>query len=318
MTTERSWQHLNKPLPETFPARHYSRNTLNRLLAAKEIARIRPGIYAYTTPETVKPHSTFEQRRIHQLLLISAAQWQLKPHEVVSHGSAAALWGLLVPEPEEEVHITVAEGAQIRRQGERRHLLYLPESHVTTRHAIRVTTLERTIVDCMRTAKPMEALAIADHALARGVSREQCLSINAALRSPKRRKRTTCLLNRATSLAESIPESYMRYVAWLAGMTDLVPQYQVRLEGRTFRLDIGAPQLKIALEYDGRIKYADSPDALYHEKLREDILRRAGWLVVRVVAKDLHNIHGLVARMRAAMRARGIVEYADIDPVLRE
>lgn len=60
----------------------------------------------------------------------------------------------------------------------------------------------------------------------------------------------------------------------------------------------------IALEFDGRIKYADgNVEVLMAEKRREDGLRALGWIIVRVEWSDLENPARLFAKIRRAMAA---------------
>lgn len=55
------------------------------------------------------------------------------------------------------------------------------------------------------------------------------------------------------------------------------------------------------VEFDGAVKYADGDRrVLFDEKRREDALRRAGWVVVRLVWTDLSDPDGLTRRVVAA------------------
>lgn len=65
---------------------------------------------------------------------------------------------------------------------------------------------------------------------------------------------------------------------------------------RTFRVR----GTRVLVEFDGAVKYADAR-ALFEEKQREDALRRAGWVVVRVVWSDLGDPARLRRRLQQAM-----------------
>ena len=77
------------------------------------------------------------------------------------------------------------------------------------------------------------------------------------------------------------------------------------------RVDFAWPALGVVGEFDGRIKYGrdlapeqDPTEVLWHEKLREDLLRELGWLVVRWVWADLHAPRGVVRPPRTRPGAR--------------
>lgn len=81
---------------------------------------------------------------------------------------------------------------------------------------------------------------------------------------------------------------------------DLEPQVEIRAEGRLFRTDFRVRGTRVLVEFDGAVKYVDRA-ALFEEKQREDALRRAGWIVVRVVWSDLAEPARLRRRLRNAL-----------------
>ena len=67
------------------------------------------------------------------------------------------------------------------------------------------------------------------------------------------------------------------------------------------------PSWRVALEYDGRGKYAGgAPDALVREKRRQDAITEAGWRLVRVTWADLRDPGGLVRRVLRAVPAGAV------------
>jgi very-short-patch-repair endonuclease len=78
----------------------------------------------------------------------------------------------------------------------------------------------------------------------------------------------------------------------------------VTVDGQNYFPDLADPTIRLALEYDGKVKY-DQRDALYREKLREDALRSAGWTVIRFSARDLRDPHAIIMRIRATIRRLG-------------
>ncbi len=61
------------------------------------------------------------------------------------------------------------------------------------------------------------------------------------------------------------------------------------------------------VEFDGAVKYAGAQgrEALVREKLREDRIRRRGWLIERVVWRDLEDPEALQVRLREAAQRGG-------------
>jgi very-short-patch-repair endonuclease len=57
----------------------------------------------------------------------------------------------------------------------------------------------------------------------------------------------------------------------------------------------------VLVEFDGALKYADDPRALFREKRREDRLRRLGYVVIRVTWADLEAPGRLIALAREAL-----------------
>jgi predicted transcriptional regulator of viral defense system len=97
--------------------------------------RVHQGIYAVG-----RPTLTLEGRFIAAVLSCGATA-------ALSHIAAAILWGL-IKERGPRIDVTVPRGGQRRRRGALIiHRADLPESDVTTRHGIPVTTPARTLID---------------------------------------------------------------------------------------------------------------------------------------------------------------------------
>ncbi|WP_344257267.1 type IV toxin-antitoxin system AbiEi family antitoxin domain-containing protein [Terrabacter carboxydivorans] len=83
----------------------------------------------------------------------------------------------------------------------------------------------------------------------------------------------------------------------------LEPQVEMVVEGRLSRPDFRIRGTRVLVEFDGAVKYGGDGRALFAEKQREDALRRAGWVVVRVVWADLARPQVVLARVRSALAA---------------
>jgi very-short-patch-repair endonuclease len=96
---------------------------------------------------------------------------------------------------------------------------------------------------------------------------------------------------------------------------DVTPQHEVgRREhpGRVFYADFLIDGTNVLVEFDGKVKYdpeanPEAARANFQEKLREDELRRLGYVVVRLTRADLARPALVRARIEAAIRdSRGI------------
>ena len=93
-----------------------------------------------------------------------------------------------------------------------------------------------------------------------------------------------------------------------AGIVGISTQEEVHIDGRTYFIDITLPDLKIAVEFDGRIKYGETVDQVHDsieaEQRRQRDLERAGWKVIRVRWSDLSLIDEVVAQVLVAIRTK--------------
>jgi very-short-patch-repair endonuclease len=63
----------------------------------------------------------------------------------------------------------------------------------------------------------------------------------------------------------------------------------------------GGPERRIAIEADGRSAH-DGPDALHQDRFRQNVLKLAGWVVLRFTWADVLRRPGyVVATVRGAL-----------------
>jgi very-short-patch-repair endonuclease len=104
---------------------------------------------------------------------------------------------------------------------------------------------------------------------------------------------------------ESPGETRTAYLLRQLGF-ELEPQFEVVAEGRRYRADFRVEGTRVLVEFDGQVKY-DDRSALFAEKQREDALRREGWVVVRLVWRDLASPALVRRRVDAAIAAASTV-----------
>ncbi|MCL2667969.1 MAG: hypothetical protein FWF02_09740 [Micrococcales bacterium] len=228
---------------------------------------------------------------------IVAVHDRLRAEHWFSHESAALVWGLPVLSVPEVTHLRQASGASSHRdRSVMRHVGAVARPHQAVVAGIPVTDLTLTMVDCARSLSGCAALVVADAALASGADLAVADGLVAGLR-PRARgaARAREVLACADAGAESPGETLLRAGLLAAGLPPPVTQIPVQTRlGRRYG-DLGYPQWRIVLEYDGREKYTNR-EALMSEKRRHDAIVEAGFCVIRVTKEDLKP-HTLLKRL---------------------
>ncbi|SDF87701.1 T/G mismatch-specific endonuclease [Blastococcus aurantiacus] len=185
-------------------------------------------------------------------------------------------------------------GLQVRR-------VDLPVSDVARVGEWRCTTGLRTALDIARWDPLPDAVAALDLLLARGVVAEVALREPAASRDGRGSRQARRAVELSDARAESQPESRLRVILTLAGLPP-VPQCVVRGQGGEFlaRVDLGYPELRVAVEYDGAWHAGNGQ--FVRDRRRLNLLTAAGWAVLHVTSADLRDTALLVERVRALLR----------------
>ncbi|QAY68670.1 hypothetical protein [Xylanimonas protaetiae] len=238
---------------------------------------------------------------------IHAVHRQTRAPHVVSHTSAALMWRLGLWTTPEQTHIRqVSNPGGTRARDVARHV-GLPAERVEI-DGVPVTTLAQTVLDCLLTLPPFEALVVADSALTQGLRPGEVSELLAAVTRPNGRARAALVLGLADPGAESVWETWVRYLALRAGLPRPRTQYPVQTHRGTYRADLGWPEHGVLAEFDGLVKYTDGSfgpqyrgrDALVEEKLREDAIAEAlGARPIGFVAADARDVRAATARLLA-------------------
>ncbi|MGY1725220.1 DUF559 domain-containing protein [Blastococcus sp. SYSU DS0533] len=233
--------------------------------------------------DTYLPRASDELQRIRAVLL--------GPPQgaVISHLTAARLWGLQVPlVPEDQpVHLTVARNVRRRHRRDRRlHFSDVPGAQTRRRHGVVLTSPSRTWIDLAAVVPPAALLAVTDQMLARGFPRDEFPAI--LRRSAGRRGVTTARRAAACAdpLAGSPMESVLRWSILEAGLPRPVLQHVVRDAGRFLgRVDLAWPDRRVIVEFDGDV-HRDRR-VFVEDVRRQNGLVLAGWIVLRFTSADL-------------------------------
>jgi very-short-patch-repair endonuclease len=234
---------------------------------------------------------------------------------VYSHTSAARLHKLFLWNADDLIHILLRVRPSSERLGKdvRGHTRPYTDLEVTTIGKLRATALERTVVDCCMLLDYRQALILADQALRVGADFGLMNAMADNLSGHSGVKNLRHALARADASAESAGETLTREL--LARLKLPMPEAQVEVRSRLggHRLDFAWRDKKVALEFDGKVKYFDyapTAEVLFHERRREKALTEDGWLFVRVEWKDLFREQEFKNRILTALAQRDSVRIA--------
>ena len=229
--------------------------------------------------------SDLDKERKHLLLMDSYARLFDSP--VFSHLSAALALGLDV--------LTVPDKIQVRRTGgsapdfvqSRRDEATLNADTVLSDDGFLCTSIEDTVLSCVRFLKPYEGLVIAESALYKGLVDYETL-FKKLMASPRKGNiAARWVAGIMSPLSESPGETLTRLLLLDLGL-EPVQQLQIG----PFRVDFALLEYNIIVEFDGAIKYdgrfgLSSEETLARQENREQYLRQQGWIVVRLTWEDV-------------------------------
>ena len=221
-----------------------------------------------------------------------------------SHESAAILYGLPILTAPVRIQLTTPNASAGGGWADCLvHAAPTPRAELTDWFGTPVTTVARTVIDIARSGGVAAGLATADATLHEGLlSREQ---LAASLRRARRRpgvRSAARVVELADSRAESVLESLTRLCLIGAGLPVPEPQGTVGTHRGGYRVDLLFRAHRVVVEADGRLKYRRDEGALWREKLRQEAIERAGYVVVRVTWDDVvRHPEETIARVRRAL-----------------
>jgi hypothetical protein len=269
----------------------YRQREVQRLLASGRWIRLRRGVY--TTPGPVAAVDSSVQR--HRLDCMAVLLELGRPETVVSHASAARLWGLPVHHRRgQTVRLTDPSLYRVGRNF-RINKAPLDRGDIWRTGPVRMTSAVRTLVDCAREWPLEEAVIAMDAALlATRTTAPDLVATAESMRSWPGGLAAVRAAGLADGRAESPLESRGRLRMLGAGLPTPVLQVEIRSDGRRLGVvDMWFEAAAVAVEFDGKVKYTDpwrgrSPErVLWEEKRREDALRSLDIRFVRVADADL-------------------------------
>lgn len=218
--------------------------------------------------------------------------------------TAAELLGGVVPR-DPRIHLRLPAG-RMRVPG-------IESSRLTTRarattSGLPVTTAEDTFVDLARHLDLVDLVVLGDSLVRRRRTTPQALLTAAGEMTGRHRRLAVRAASLVRSGVDSPMESRLRLLLVLAGLPEpVVNHIEYDEHGRWVRrYDLSYPQLRLAIEYDGR-QHAESDRQWERDVERREDLDRADWRIVVVLAKGLYREPGrTLQRVVDAMVSRGI------------
>lgn len=280
-----------------------ARSQLDEAVADGRLLRLFHGVYGSATMEPSP------------LIRAQAVGLVTHQHSVVCDRTACWIWGVDCYRHAELDGTPLVESCVPRWQqasecagvdGMTRDLL--PEDWVEL-GGIRITTPPRTAMDLGCSLWPPRALGAMDALMrAQGFTQDDLRRMLPRYRRRRGVVQLRELVSMVDPLAESQPESWIRYFIVASDLPRPACQVWVVVEGQRYRLDLAYPRAKIAVEYDGEEFHLSTPEQRAHDEARRAALRRAGWIVIVVTRQDLSqdSERSWLGELSAALRARHV------------
>ena len=209
------------------------------------------------------------------------------PGAVLSHRSAAELWGL-IGGSSRPIHLNVR--TKRTRPGILLHRSNVPDDERTEVEGIPVTTVPRTILDCAPTMTERQLERLINEADVLRLYDE--LSIPTLLHRYPRRPGSRALWvalqkrNAGSSRTRSDLEELLIELADELGLRRPETNVILVIDGETFEIDALWRAERIAVELDSR-QFHDTPLAFERDRRRDRKLSAAGWRPVRITWRQI-------------------------------
>jgi len=246
-----------------------------------------------TSRDTYLPGSAAAdlRSRIHAVLLGAPAS------AVLSHLTAAAVWGFELPlvRDDARVHLTVGPASRVRSRADRRvHCSVVPEPERRVLAGLPVTSPSRTWIDLAAVVPAGALLALTDQMLARRFPADEFPRVLARSRGRRGVALARSVLACADPLAGSPMESVLRWLIHEAGLPRPVLQHVIRDASGAFlgQVDLAWPSLRVAVEFDGDVHRERR--VFVRDLRRQNGIILAGWQLLRFSSSDVLGRPGVV------------------------
>jgi very-short-patch-repair endonuclease len=266
----------------------FSRRWIQHRIAVGRLHPLHRGVYAVGRPH-VTPYGRW-----------MAAVLACGPEAVLSHGSAAALWG--IRPAASGLEVSVLTGAKRRPDGITVHRRpSLRPDEVTTYRGIPVTSPTRTLIDIAvrLDREPLEAAINEADKLDLCDPEALRLALDDAKGDPGVRTLRTVLDRRTFTLTDS--ELERRFLRLVHALGLPKPETGVRVNG--FKVDFYWPELGLVVETDG-LRFHRTPAQQGRDRVRDQVHMAAGLTPLRFTRAQVRFEPGYVGDTLAAVVRR--------------
>lgn len=269
-----------------------STDAIKHRLKAGRLHRLHAGVYAVG-------HRAIRQEGTWMAAVLAGGEGA-----VLSHRSAAALWGLRAQVPA-RVEITSPRSTRSTSRLHR-HRVHLPSEEVTVRNRIPVTTVSRTLFDLSAALSPSELeRAIREAEVLRLPQRPplaEFLGRYPRHRGARSLRKTLQRLSRLPrgNTRSSLEDHFLRFAA-RARLPMPETNAKIMAGGSRHEVDCLWRGERLILELDGHEVHG-TRSAFESDRKRDRRLQAAGWTVVRVTYRQLDEPGDLARDIRLLLR----------------
>jgi len=225
---------------------------------------------------------------------------------VISHWTAARVWGGVVPD-NDWTHVSFMRDVRFRVKGVKHHR-FRHRLDIKKWQGLPITSPGQTFCHLARYLGLVDLVALGDRLVKKGRCTPSELVQYADAWSGQCREDAMQGARLVRERVDSVPESALRLLMVLAGLPE--PQVDIPIrdaEGNIrFRIDLGFEEVRLAIEYDGR--WHDVEEQREHDEWRRtELSTTEGWTFVVVRAEELYEKpEQLLERLVSELQARGI------------
>jgi hypothetical protein len=245
--------------------------------------QLRSSEYAHPFHDTYVARSATRDLRAR----VQAATFDAPASAIVSHETAAMLWGGALPDCT-WIHVTVPPRETFARVGVRTHRLQ-GDRPVSIRHGVRLTSPEQTVIDLAGRLDLVQLVTLGDRLVARRVTSPARLVDAAETWTGRHRAAARRAASFVRGGVDSPPESRLRMLVVLAGLPEPTVNHIIRdpdTGAWRRRFELAYPELRLAIEYEGR-QHRDDDEIWAVDIDRREEFDRGSWRVIQVINSGL-------------------------------
>ncbi len=226
------------------------------------------------------------------------------PRVYASHTSAGRVYGVPLPAGLDGEHVSVCHPADRRRRaGVRTHVVPV-RTPVNRYRGLPVSAPRQLFVELAQLLCLIDLVVVGDDLVHRKLLTPEDVVTYCAQHGGPAARRAARYVRRDV---ESAMETRLRMLIVLAGLPE--PTVNVKVfheDGRLrYRFDLAWPEVKLAVEYDGR-QHRDDLDQWDHDVERDEWMDDAGWVRVPVFSRGIYRRPDrTLERVLKALRRRG-------------